>query len=61
MTTFGIEEEFQFLDPETMRPAEVGAVVFDASRRSPEWHAVTHREFLASQVEHASTMFSRTR
>jgi len=29
VATFGIEEEFQFLDPETLRPADVGARVFE--------------------------------
>jgi glutamate---cysteine ligase / carboxylate-amine ligase len=57
MTTFGIEEEFQFLDPETLRPADVGAIVFDRLMAAPEWRDVTHREFLASQVEHASAVF----
>lgn len=59
MTTFGIEEEFQFLDPGTLRPADVGAQVFDRLRSSTAWHDVTHREFLASQVEHASAVFER--
>lgn len=58
MTTFGIEEEFQFLDPATLRPADVGADVFRSLSDSPEWHNVTHKEFLASQVEHASAVFS---
>ena len=57
MRTFGIEEEFQFLDPETLRPADVGARVFDRLAADPEWRDVTHREFLASQIEHASTVF----
>ena len=59
MTTFGIEEEFQFLDPGTLRPADVGDVVFDRLTNSPLWHAVAHREFLASQVEHASAVFEQ--
>ena len=59
MTTFGIEEEFQFLDPETLCPANVAADVFRALSDSPEWHDVTHKEFLASQVEHASAVFTR--
>jgi glutamate---cysteine ligase / carboxylate-amine ligase len=59
MTTFGIEEEFQFLDPQTLRPANVAADVFRALSDAPEWHDVTHKEFLASQVEHASAVFSR--
>jgi carboxylate-amine ligase len=59
MRTFGIEEEFQFLDPETLRPADVAADVFRALSDSPEWHDVTHKEFLASQVEHASAVFTQ--
>ena len=59
MSTFGIEEEFQFLHPVTLRPADVGAEVYDSLRATPAWHEVTHREFLASQVEHASTVFTR--
>jgi glutamate---cysteine ligase / carboxylate-amine ligase len=58
MTTFGIEEELQFLDPRTLRPANVGADVYQALIDSPEWHDVTHKEFLASQVEHASAVFT---
>lgn len=59
MTTFGIEEEFMFLDRESLRPADVAADVFDRLSASPEWRDVTHREFLASQVEHASPVFER--
>jgi carboxylate-amine ligase len=59
VSTFGIEEEFQFLHPVTLRPADVGAEVYDSLRATPAWHEVTHREFLASQVEHASTVFTR--
>lgn len=59
MVTFGIEEEFQFLHSETLRPVEVGARVFDSLRASAQWREVTHREFLASQVEHASAVFDR--
>jgi carboxylate-amine ligase len=57
--TFGIEEEFQFLDLKTLRPADVGARVFDRLAADPQWRAVTHREFLASQIEHASAVFER--
>lgn len=58
MRTFGIEEEFQFLDPQSLRPADVGAEVFRALSDSPAWRDVTHKEFLASQVEHASGVFT---
>ena len=57
--TFGIEEEFQFLDPDTLRPTDVGSLVFERLTADPQWRGVTHREFLASQVEHASTVFER--
>ena len=57
MRTFGIEEEFQFLDPVSLVPANVGAEVFRRLSDSAEWRDVTHREFLASQVEHASAVF----
>lgn len=59
MRTFGLEEEFQFLDPGTLRPTDVGSSVFERLRADPRWRDVTHREFLASQVEHASTVFER--
>jgi len=59
VTTFGIEEEFQFLDPETLRPVDVGARVFETLSATADWGPVTHREFLASQIEHASTVFVR--
>lgn len=56
--TFGIEEELQFLDPMTLRPANVAADVYASLMASPQWADVTHKEFLASQVEHASAVFS---
>ncbi|HET6672074.1 MAG TPA: YbdK family carboxylate-amine ligase [Agromyces sp.] len=59
MRTFGIEEEFQFLHPATLRPMNVGARVFDRLSTDSEWRGVTHREFLASQVEHSSSVFDR--
>ncbi|MFD4421449.1 YbdK family carboxylate-amine ligase [Agromyces sp. NPDC058484] len=58
MITFGIEEEFQFLDPATLRPADVAAHVFRALSETREWRDVAHQEFLASQVEHASAVFT---
>ena len=58
MRTFGIEEEFQFLDRITLQPADVAADVYGALMAAPQWADVTHKEFLASQVEHASTVFS---
>ena len=57
MRTFGIEEEFQFLHPSTLLPADAGAAVLRRLARTP-WAAVAHREFLASQIEHASVVLS---
>ena len=58
MTTFGIEEEFFFLDPTTILPADVASDVFRRLSAEPEWSDFTHQEFLASQVEHASPVFT---
>lgn len=58
MRTFGIEEELQLLDPMTLQPANVAAEVYGMLMASPQWADVTHKEFLASQVEHASAVFS---
>jgi len=60
MATFGIEEEFQFLDPLTLCPVDVGARVFASLSATADWGPVTHREFLASQIEHASAVFERS-
>ncbi|QAY72964.1 YbdK family carboxylate-amine ligase [Agromyces protaetiae] len=57
-TTFGIEEEFMFLDPATLRPADVAERVYAGMAADPEWAAITHQEFLASQIEHASVVFT---
>ncbi|POH66145.1 YbdK family carboxylate-amine ligase [Cryobacterium sp. TMN-39-2] len=59
VATFGIEEEFQFLDPDTLFPVDVGAQAFEHLSTMPEWQGVTHREFLASQIEHASAVFEK--
>lgn len=58
MTTFGIEEEFFFIDPSTMLPADVATDVFRRLSADPKWADFTHQEFLASQVEHASPVFT---
>ncbi|MFF2271694.1 YbdK family carboxylate-amine ligase [Agromyces sp. NPDC058136] len=60
MTTFGIEEEFVFLDRDTMRPADVAEDAFAHLAADPRWRPLAHREFLAAQVEHASAVFTRT-
>jgi carboxylate-amine ligase len=58
LTTFGIEEEFFFLDPDTMQPADVAEHVYRRLAVDPRWQDVTMREFLASQIEHASRVFT---
>lgn len=58
MTTFGIEEEFVFLDRETLRPADVAGDAFAHLAADPRWRPLAHREFLAAQVEHASAVFT---
>lgn len=58
MTTFGIEEEFIFLSPETLLPADIAEDVYSRLAGSPKWGRFVHREFLASQVEHASDVFT---
>ncbi|WP_172979727.1 carboxylate-amine ligase [Agromyces agglutinans] len=55
--TFGVEEEFIFLDRESLRPADVAEGFTTRMQADPEWSATTHKEFLASQVEHASPVF----
>lgn len=57
--TFGIEEEFVFLDAVTLRPADVAAQVIDRLQADPRWRASTKKEFLAAQIEHASVVFER--
>jgi len=57
VATFGIEEEFQFLNPDTLFPVDMGATVFTRLSAMAPWREVTHREFLASQIEHASAVF----
>ncbi|MDF0512437.1 YbdK family carboxylate-amine ligase [Agromyces sp. H3Y2-19a] len=60
MATFGIEEEFVFLDPHTLRPVDVADEAFAHLAAEPAWRAVAKREFLAAQVEHASAVFDTT-
>ncbi|MET1017526.1 MAG: YbdK family carboxylate-amine ligase [Leifsonia flava] len=58
MTTFGVEEEFMFLDPETLRPVDVGTHVHEAMAAEAEWAPIVNHEYLASQVEHTSAVFT---
>lgn len=59
MRTFGIEEEFIFLKPSTLQPANVGDDVHaELLGRSPVSRFVSH-EFLASQIERSTPVFDR--
>ncbi|MEL4320407.1 YbdK family carboxylate-amine ligase [Leifsonia sp. YIM 134122] len=58
MTTFGVEEEFMFLDPETLRPVDVGTHVHESMAAEAEWSPIVNHEYLASQVEHTSAVFT---
>ncbi|WP_164863657.1 YbdK family carboxylate-amine ligase [Agromyces sp. LHK192] len=55
--TFGVEEEFIFLDPQSLRGADIAEAFYDRLATDPTWAPYTHREFLASQIEHASPVF----
>ncbi|ALV44230.1 hypothetical protein MB46_00570 [Arthrobacter alpinus] len=58
MLTFGVEEEFIFLDRETLVPVPVSA---DIQRELEEFNigpGLVHGEFLLSQVEYSSPIFS---
>jgi carboxylate-amine ligase len=59
VVTFGIEEEFQILHPKTLRPVDAGSYVVACMKSLPAWRDVTYREFLASQIEHASVVFEQ--
>jgi len=59
MKTFGVEEEFIFLKPSTLQPANVGDEVHTKFLgRSPKSRFVSH-EFLASQIERSTPVFER--
>ncbi len=47
-----------FLDPATLRPADVAERVYAGMTADPDWAHITHQEFLASQIEHASVVFT---
>lgn len=58
MTTFGIEEEYFLVNPTTLRPVCLAAVVLrDLSRDSSEGECVTG-EFLAHQVERSTAILT---
>lgn len=58
MRTFGLEEEFMFLDRLTLSPLNVGAQVLADLRGTAQTSAFVHREFLASQIERSSPVFT---
>lgn len=59
MRTFGIEEEFIFLTPATLQPANVGDEVHgELLGRSPVSRFISH-EFLASQIARSTPVFDR--
>ncbi|MGR0221433.1 carboxylate-amine ligase [Agromyces sp. ZXT2-6] len=58
MTTFGIEEEFFFLTPDELLPADIAEDVYLRLADDQRWGTRVHREFLASQVEYASEVFT---
>ncbi|WP_158251148.1 YbdK family carboxylate-amine ligase [Cryobacterium sp. Y11] len=59
MRTFGIEEEFIFLKPTTLRPANVGeALHTELLGHSAVSRFVSH-EFLAAQIERSTPVFDR--
>jgi carboxylate-amine ligase len=59
MTTFGIEEEFIFLDPTALAPVDVAASVHAELLGSAHESRFVSHEFLASQIERSSPVFTR--
>jgi len=57
MVSFGIEEEFMFLDPAELRPVGVSAALRTEIALDPRLAPYTNREFLASQIEYSSPIF----
>ena len=56
MQTFGLEEEFMLIDPGSLEPVPEAREILDSLRRSVGTDGT--KEFLASQVEHSSRVFS---
>lgn len=56
METFGLEEEFMLIDPGSLEPVPEAREILDSLRASAG--ADGTKEFLASQVEHSSRVFS---
>lgn len=57
MLTFGIEEEFVFLDPATLSPAHVAPQIRSELLAAGFDSSVVHHEFFQSQIEFASPVF----
>lgn len=57
LLTFGIEEEFVFLDPATLSPAHVAPQIRSELLAAGFDTSVVHYEFFQSQIEFASPVF----
>jgi glutamate---cysteine ligase / carboxylate-amine ligase len=58
MMTFGLEEEFMLVDPGSLEPVPEAREILESLRRDASAGADGTKEFLASQVEHSSRVFS---
>jgi len=58
MTTFGIEEEYFLVDPATLRPASLADAVLRGLSPGASQHGYVTQEFLASQVERSTAVFT---
>lgn len=56
--TFGLEEEFMLVDPGSLEPVPEAREILESLRRDASAGADGTKEFLASQVEHSSRVFS---
>lgn len=59
MLTFGIEEEFMLLDGDSLRPVSCAEFVRRRLATEPDIRPTVNREFLASQIEYSSPVFTR--
>lgn len=57
MTTLGVEEEYMFLDPTTLRPANVGELIRSKLLDGRPTSTFVSHEFLASQLERSTPVF----
>lgn len=58
MISFGIEEEFMLLDRESLSPVGEGATALVSLARTASLAPFAAKEYLASQVEHSSPVFT---